>query len=362
MPGFKGRALIYPGLLIAGWIVGRSLSLSAATSENAPPTSRLLDRQAKSLAIASTALAPMACPSPFAQPVWQASAMPNVWRRPSVSNGGWKPRGDLAGKSGAGSLQPPYGGGMGFDLAGAASSLAISAVPQTHESRNSRTGQADTRPRKRLQIYGYSFWRQGSAAGALAPNAQYGGNQSGLVATWDAFGSAGRGPALLLRSSATPDGAQREIALGTRWQPDRYWPVSLSLERRLRAGAPDSFAAYLAGGVDRVPLTGRLAYDAYGQAGIVLDGAHGGGSSLFVDAQARLHHPLAAPLGIPLRIGTGAWIGGQTGAFRADIGPTLVADIDSPITPFTLHLDWRKRIAGNATPGDGVALTISTGF
>nr|MBP6556712.1 hypothetical protein [Novosphingobium sp.] len=33
MSGFRGRALIYPGLLIAGWIVGRSISLSATPAE-----------------------------------------------------------------------------------------------------------------------------------------------------------------------------------------------------------------------------------------------------------------------------------------------------------------------------------------
>lgn len=357
MPGFKGRALIYPGLLIAGWIIGRSLSLSAAPvpSENAAPESHPLARQAQRLALASMAAPPITCPSPFERPAWQAAAPHSAQRRRTGMAWARERAGVLASENGFGPLQPSHSGGTGFDLAGATSGRAIAAVPQADRIAG---GQAGAHKPKRLQAYGYSFWRHGSAGAPHAPYAQYGSSQFGIVTAWDPFGSAGQGPALLLRASGTPGGAEREIALGARWQPRRNWPVSLSLERRFRADASDSLAAYVAGGANRVPLTGRLALDAYGQAGYAL----GGQASLFIDAQARLQHPLAAPFDMPLRIGSGVWIGGQKGAFRADIGPTLTTEIDSPITRFTLHLDWRKRITGNAAPGDGVALTVSTGF
>jgi hypothetical protein len=218
--------------------------------------------------------------------------------------------------------------------------------------------EATAATQRRLQFYSYNFWRQDSAGAALAPQAQYGGSQYGAIATWDPLGSAGKGPALLVRASGTPDGLQQEVAVGARWQPDRKWPVSLSVERRFRFYGADGFAAYIAGGVDRVPLIGKLTLDTYGQAGYSL----GGISSPFADAQARVQHPLAKPLGIPVRIGAGAWVGGQKGAYRADIGPTLSAQVDNRFADFTLQLDWRKRVVGNAAPVDGLALTVATDF
>lgn len=348
MPGFKGRAILYPGLLIAGWIVVRSITLSAAPGEQA---NEAPERRVKKLAAANAVSTVILCPSPL--PRLAAQTMPGQILSRTRNEPGRK-TGNEPSTAWIGPLQP-FSTGADFDLAGEASRSAFAALPHSQE-RDPGHGAA-FKPR-RLHLYGYSFWRQGAAGAAIAPNAQYGGSQYGAIATWDSFGSAGSGPALLLRGSGTPDGTEREIALGARWQPRRGWPLSVSLERRFRANSPDSFAAYVAGGVDRVPLIGKFALDAYGQAGYAL----GGRSSAFVDAQARVQHPLAEPLGIPLRIGTGAWIGGQKGAFRADIGPTLSAEIDSPISRFTLQLDWRKRITGNAAPGDGAALTVSTGF
>lgn len=359
MPGFKGRAIIYPGLLIAGWIIGRSISLSAEPVSNRTDAE---ERQARQLAVGYPAAAadPASCPSAFPQLAFQAAGMqfaPNRsrgWERirnapGHVRTAGW-----------VGPLQALHDtpNGLVHNDEGPRFPLASSGLPAAVEKEDAPAAAAIMLKPKRLQVYGYSFWRQGSIGPALAPNAQYGGSQYGVIATWDPVGSAGRGPALLLRGTGTPDGSQREIAVGARWQPDRQWPLSVSLERRFRANSPDSFAAYVAGGVDRVPLVGGLALDAYGQAGYSL----GGRSSPFVDAHARLQHPVADPLGIPIRIGAGTWIGGQKGAFHGDVGPTVSADIDARFTKFTLQIDWRKRVVGNAEPADGVAVTVSTGF
>lgn len=358
MPAFKGRAIIYPGLLIAGWIVGRSISLSATpAAPSAGDTTEGLAMQGMSKAAAPSS---SACPLPF--PIWERSYQAGEAR--SVVRGTHFVRSRpqlVVPMLGTASKETAYlDVQRNVDLGGMGPAMSTDYFASTSEPARALSNEPAMvgAKAKRLQVYGYSFWRQGTAPASLAPNAQYGGSQYGTVVTWDAFGTAGKGPALLLRGSGTPDGQQREVAIGARWQPSRHVPLSLSLERRFRVNSPDGFVAYVAGGADQVPIVGRLALDAYGQAGYSLDGQ----SSPFVDAQARLQYPLAKPLGIPIRIGAGAWVGGQKGAFRGDLGPTVSADIDARLTKFTLQLDWRKRVVGNAAPDDGLALTVSTGF
>lgn len=354
MSGFKGRALIYPGLLIAGWIVGRSISLSA--SSPAPVAEHALPAETRT-AGEERALVGVACPMPF--PLYPTAATQYLPMRPRFLNAAMhrhtRPAFSADREDPALALAHPPAPYTGFPETG---SFRLTALPAIAEAQAKAEPYAALPKQRRLEFYSYNFWRQGSAGAALAPQAQYGGSQYGAIATWDPLGSAGKGPALLVRASGTPDGLQQEVAVGARWQPDRKWPVSLSVERRFRFYGKDGFAAYVAGGVDTVPLVRKLTLDAYGQAGYSL----GGISSPFVDAHARVQHPLAKPLGIPIRIGAGAWIGGQKGAYRGDIGPTLSAQIDNRFADFTLQLDWRKRVIGNAAPVDGLALTVATDF
>lgn len=350
MTGFRGRALIYPGLLIAGWIVGRSISLSATPA--APMVGKVQSADARFAASIQTLACPMpAFPAPTESTLRYLAARPVVYlnriqrHNPPRYFGGHE--------------SPPIGfASASFSLGAEAGPFRLDTLSSAPQVQSNGTAKIAPVKQRRLQLYGYNFWRQGSAGAALAPQAQYGGSQFGAIATWDPLGSAGRGPALLVRASGTPDGLQQEVAVGARWQPDRKWPVSLSVERRFRFYGKDGFAAHVAGGADAVPLVGKLTLDAYGQAGYSL----GGISSPFVDAHARVQHPLAKPLGIPIRIGAGAWIGGQKGAYRGDFGPTLSAQIDNRFADFTLQLDWRKRVVGNAAPVDGLALTVATDF
>ena len=224
-------------------------------------------------------------------------------------------------------------------------------------------GPPERRPRARRgwggEVYAYSFWRLSTGSGtALAPGAQYGGSQSGIIGTIDPFGAPERGLSLLARGSVTPDGNEREFALGFRWRPGKDWPLTLSAERRFRTDAPDRFAAYLAGGVDSLPIAGLWTLNAFGQAGYAT-GQGGGG---FFDAQARAMHPLATIGRVPVSIGTGSWAGGQKDAMRFDVGPTIAAKVEAGSTSLLIQLDWRLRAAGNAEPKGGLALTVSTGF
>ena len=64
-----------------------------------------------------------------------------------------------------------------------------------------------------------------------------------------------------------------------------------------------------------------------------------------------------------VRLGAGAWAGGQEGAVRLDVGPrvSLPLDLGHGVSS-RIALDWRLRVAGNARPESGPALTIASSF
>jgi len=178
-------------------------------------------------------------------------------------------------------------------------------------------------------------------------------------------------PALLGRFSIDADGFdQPEFAVGGRWRPIASLPISISAERRFRPREVDSFAVYAAGGFDGVRLPLKISASGYAQAGLNLaDDALAGASRLqhFYDANLRADRPVGA-LGVStsatakLRAGVGAWAGGQTGVHRADIGPSVSADLNLAKTSFRLSADYRFRIAGQAQPGSGPAVTLTASY
>jgi hypothetical protein len=212
-------------------------------------------------------------------------------------------------------------------------------------------------------LYAYSFIRGEGSSGAPLGSGQYGGSQSGLIATY-ALSRFDADPkntrlAILLRGAIAHDNpAEREVALGLRWHPVRQIPVSLSVERRFRHAREDAYSAYVAGGVSeqRLPLDFRL--DAFGQAGFV--GSRRGG--LFFDASARADRHVASMGAVPISAGVGLWAGGQEDVFRVDAGPSITGKIPVADTQLRISADWRFRAAGDARPASGPALTLSTAF
>jgi hypothetical protein len=347
MADVRGRPLGYLALGIATWVAGR-IYVNDTDRQNAPfaPTG---------ITYTTTSQHPIA-PSALAAKSAQAAATPILPRSAERFS-------QLSGFTPA--LDPWQDGGRPSGLStprwvaetDKPLSTGRDTPPTNAYVQSRRAGQPNIKRRWGREIYAYSFWRTSNAANpALAPSAQYGTSQSGLVGTIDPFGHPNRGVALLIRGSITPDGKQREAALGLRWRPSRRWPVSLSVERRLQSRSPDQFAAYLAGGVDSVDLPGKLIFNAFGQAGY----ATGGGG--FFDAQARILHPVTKAAPTRLSIGIGGWAGGQRGLTRLDVGPTIGAHVDTRFAKFDIRLDWRLRAAGNAAPKNGLALTVSTGF
>jgi hypothetical protein len=127
--------------------------------------------------------------------------------------------------------------------------------------------------------------------------------------------------------------------------------MHLLVERRQKLGEQgrSAFAAMAYGGVSDV-AAGPLRIDAYGQAGVV--GARS--RDLFADGSASVSLPLAGA-----RVGAGVWAAVQPGVSRIDLGPRASLRLPGEVT---LAVDWRLRVAGEAAPRSGPAVTLSTDF
>lgn len=213
---------------------------------------------------------------------------------------------------------------------------------------------------RRLNFYAYNFWRAGALHNRAAPAAQYGGSQSGLIATYRLTSLDQPDLAALVRVAASPRQSQNqppenEVAIGLRWRPIKELPVTVSAERRLRINSADQTVLYVAGSLDKLSLDNNIAARGFVQAGIV----PGKNPNIFYDANLRLEHKLLRTPKAELHFGTGIWSGGQRGASRIDVGPSIGMNLSKRID---ISADWRFRVAGNARPGNGPAVTISTGF
>jgi hypothetical protein len=147
-----------------------------------------------------------------------------------------------------------------------------------------------------------------------------------------------------------------EAALGVEVQPLAAVPVRVLTERRQAIGRDGRSAlALLAhGGVSERPLPGGLRLDAYAQAGVVGLRSRDG----FVDGALRV----GLPLGDKINLGIGAWGAAQPGASRVDVGPHASYRLPLLGGSARISADWRVRVGGDARPGSGPALTLSTDF
>lgn len=206
-------------------------------------------------------------------------------------------------------------------------------------------------PLDRLQLSSWALLRSRNGSGALATGGTLGGSQAGARLTY----ALDRQLALSFRTS-TPVGAASggEVAAGLRTTPIPAIPVSITAERRQAIGpngGRSAFALFLEGGLYQRPMPLGFGLDAYAQAGVV--GARR--RDLFADGGMTLSRPLLGPLSG----GIGVWAGAQPGLYRVDAGPRVSMKVRRNMR---VDLDWRQRLAGNAEPGSGPALTLAADF
>ncbi|HYD44225.1 MAG TPA: hypothetical protein VEA79_03040 [Phenylobacterium sp.] len=214
---------------------------------------------------------------------------------------------------------------------------------------------APDRPGSRWSGSAWSFLRDGDEA-ALAAGGLLGGSQAGLRLAYRLNRDRARPLALAARlTSPLRRPAAAEAALGLDWTPSRRLPLHLLAERRQRLGREgrSAFVLTLYGGAADVPL-GPARVDLYAQAGIV--GARS--RDTFGDGALRL----SLPLGKGLRLGAGAWAAAQPGVARLDLGPQASLRLPLAGRRIAVVADWRRRVAGDARPGSGPALTLATDF
>jgi hypothetical protein len=217
-------------------------------------------------------------------------------------------------------------------------------------------------PLSRHSIYAYSFWRSGQDGQAQTFGEQYGASQTALIGTYR-LGEKANMVALLWRVSYVPSApSQSELALGVRWRPLAAIPVTLTAERRTQADGKGRFSAYFAGSMDNVALPAGFKLASYGQLGLTESVLKPTKGQIFYDAQLKIDKEVTRSAIFDGAIGGGAWAGGQKDIARLDIGPTVRASINLGNSRLRIDADWRFRIKGNARPGDGPALTLSTNF
>ncbi|MXO58125.1 hypothetical protein GRI89_01005 [Altererythrobacter salegens] len=210
---------------------------------------------------------------------------------------------------------------------------------------------------------GWLLWRDGSGTAVAPGAASYGRSQAGAVLRYR-LAAAGMRPEAYARVTRTVEGPRQvEFAAGVSARPIAAVPLRFAAEARVTdtaAGREVRPAAFAVTELPAQDLPHGLRAEGYAQAGWV----GGDFATVFVDGQARVDGRVArlGTEGEDLRAGVGAWGGAQEGAARLDLGPSAAVSLKVGDVRSRLAVDYRIRVAGDAAPSSGPALTFSAGF
>jgi hypothetical protein len=207
----------------------------------------------------------------------------------------------------------------------------------------------------RLQLTAWALLRAQSPAVAgtqsLASEGSLGASQAGARLMYNFT----RQIAATVRTSSEVGRRGGEIAAGFRVQPLAGIPLWIDAERRQRVGryggGRNAFALFFEAGVYDRPMPLHFLLDSYLEGGVV--GVRS--RDKFVDGALTLTRPVTGRFSA----GFGVWGGAQPGVYRVDAGPRVSMRVRSNLR---VHFDWRQRLAGNAAPGSGPAVTLAGDF
>jgi hypothetical protein len=207
----------------------------------------------------------------------------------------------------------------------------------------------------RVQLTSWALLRAQSAlvAGSqsLASGGSLGASQAGARLTYNFT----RQIAATFRSNSDVGRRGGEIAGGVRVQPLAGIPLWIDAERRQRigryGGGRTGFALFFEGGFYDRPMPLHFLLDGYLQGGFVGIRQR----DKFIDGGATLTRPVYKQFSA----GFGVWGGAQPGLYRVDAGPRVSMRVRKNLR---VHFDWRQRLAGNALPGSGPAVTLAGDF
>lgn len=206
--------------------------------------------------------------------------------------------------------------------------------------------------------------RQGGSGPLLASvdPASYGSNQIGAVVRYSLAPSSALQPQAYARASkALVPGGESEAAAGVSIGLARSFPLRVHGELRVTdrpGGTEVRPAAFVVTGLPRRKVGPMIEAEGYLQAGYV----GGDYATGFVDGRAIVEAPVIRSERGQVAIGGGVWGGAQRGAARLDLGPTASATLSTGRTTLRGSVDYRLRVAGDAVPGDGLAVTLAASF
>ncbi len=206
------------------------------------------------------------------------------------------------------------------------------------------------------------FWREGSDA-PVTPGAQgYGRSQAGAVIRLAMIPASALRPQAHLRVSTALEGPrEREVAAGISARPLADVPLRVAAEARVTEtdfGTEVRPAAFAVTEIPPFALPAGLTGETYVQGGYV----GGDYDTAFIDGQLGIAREFALTDRSRLRLGGGLWGGAQRGASRLDVGPSAQLTFRIGAVNARASADYRFRIAGDARPSSGPALTLSASF
>jgi hypothetical protein len=207
----------------------------------------------------------------------------------------------------------------------------------------------------RVQLTAWALLRAQSAGVAgtqsLASGGSLGASQAGARLTYNFT----RQIAASLRTTNDVGRRGGEVAAGLRVQPLAGIPLWIDAERRQQVGrfggGRSAFALFFEAGVYNRPMPLHFLLDSYLQGGVV--GVRS--RDKFIDGALTLTRPVYKQFSA----GFGVWGGAQPGVYRIDAGPRVTMRVRNNLR---VHFDWRQRLAGNARPGSGPAVTLAGDF
>jgi hypothetical protein len=224
-------------------------------------------------------------------------------------------------------------------------------------------GDADSPARmKRFSIDSWMLLRRDRSSAPAAIGGSYGRSQTGTVLRYELKPGSPFQPRAYIRGTRSLEGPQEgELAAGLSGRPVPGLPVLLAGEMRYyRTPTHQEFrpSVYAVTQFQPQHLPMDFRAETYFQGGYV----GGQFATPFIDGQVRVDRKFFQFGDVELRGGGGMWGGAQKGAQRLDVGPGMSVYFGNGTVHSRLSLDYRFRVAGDAAPASGPALTLSAGF
>ena len=214
---------------------------------------------------------------------------------------------------------------------------------------------------RRWSVDAWAMLRDDTTTPILSGRPSYGRSQAGAVVRYRLASESALRPEAYIRASTALAGPREDgVAAGVSARLPGL-PVRVAAEGRVENTSLGTKARPAVFAVTELPVLSLplgLRGEAYAQAGYV----GGDFATAFVDGQAAIDRPVARVGGATLALGGGVWGGAQEGADRLDVGPAASLRFSLGQAFGRLSLDYRFRVAGDAEPSSGPAMTLSAGF